>query len=117
MNDIFDGEQKLRRKAKRRNEQLEGKYEEKIELVDVKKSEEEAVKCVEKTKYLGTIISRNGKSSEDIKRLIDIARTTTNQLSKSIYRAKKHQTENQNQPAYKPYELHFALQCRMLADL
>ena len=45
------------------------------------------IKCVGKTKYLGTIISRNGKSSEDIKRRIDIASATTNQLNKSIYRA------------------------------
>ena len=46
------------------------------------------IKCVGTTKYLGTIISRNGKSSEDIKRRIDIASATTNQLNKCIYRAK-----------------------------
>ena len=81
-------EQKIRRKTKRRNKQLEGKYEEKIEFVDIKDIKEEVIKCVGKTKYLGTIISRNGKGSEDIKRRIDIASVTTNQLNKSIYRAK-----------------------------
>ena len=81
-------EQKIRRKTKRRNKQLEEKSEEKIEFVDIKDIKEEVIKCVGKTKYLGTIISRNGKSSEDIKRQIDTASATTNQLNKSIYRAK-----------------------------
>jgi len=57
------------------------------EFVDVKDIKEEVIKCVGKTKYLGTIISRKGKSSEDIKRRIDIASATTNQLNKCIYRA------------------------------
>ena len=39
---------------------------------------EETIKCVGRTKYLGTIVSRNGKSSEDFKRRIDIVRATTN---------------------------------------
>ena len=79
-------EQKVRHKTKRRNKQVEGNYEEKIEFVDIKDIKEGS-KCVGKTKYLGTIISRNGKSSEDIKQRIDTASATTNQLNKSIYRA------------------------------
>ena len=52
-------DQNIRRKTKRRNKHLEGKYEEKIEFVDVKDIKE-VIKCVGKTKYLVTIIIRNG---------------------------------------------------------